>query len=257
MANQMNSALKSLQKIHNQLNNRGSLSPEMLKKNKIEKLRNEMINAKNRMHNSPNEYNRAEKAYYLESKGSDYYSTIQRDKYKKEANTQVNSWNKELLNSMFDSIKNSINYYNSQNYYVGNVDEVYKSYDTDLSDLTRKIYDTEQTKNINERLGQFYYNNTETVDWWTYYLKILYYGLIIVSLFIFIFKRQFRQIKMYIFFATILIMPYILDKYYAFIMGIFKHIKLDNIYFIFIVTMLSVIGILNFTSKLPFNTAYV
>ena len=107
MANQMNSALKSLQKIHNQLNNRGSLSPEMLKKNKIEKLRNEMINAKNRMHNSPNEYNRAEKAYFLESKGSDYYSTIQRDKYKKEANTQVNSWNKELLNSMFDSISNA------------------------------------------------------------------------------------------------------------------------------------------------------
>ena len=59
-------------------------------------------------------YNRAEKAYYLETKGSDYYSTIQRDKYKKEANTQVNSWNKELLNSMFDSIKNSIHYYESQ-----------------------------------------------------------------------------------------------------------------------------------------------
>ena len=30
-----------------------------------------------------------------------------------------------------------------------------------------------------------------------------------------------------------------------------------SIYFIFIVTMLSVIGILNFTSKLPFNTTYV
>ena len=55
MANQVNSALKSMQKIHNQLNNRGSLSPEILKKNKIEKLRNEMINAKNRMHNSPDE----------------------------------------------------------------------------------------------------------------------------------------------------------------------------------------------------------
>ena len=62
---------------------------------------------------------------------------------------------------------------------------------------------------------------------------------------------------MYIFFATILIMPYMLDKYYAFVMGIFKHIKLDNIYFIFIVTMLSVIGILNFTSKLPFNATYI
>jgi hypothetical protein len=251
MADQLNVAIQAMQKMQEKLN-KGSFSPEQIKQNKIEKLKKEKINAKNRMLNSPNEYNRAERAYYIEAKGSDYYSTIQRDKYKKEANMQVKSWNKELLNNMFDSIKNSIKYYNSQKYYVDNVDEVYKSYDTDLSDLNQKIYDTEQTKNINERLGQFYYNNTETVDWWTYYLKIVYYCLIVTSLFIFIFKKQFREIKMYVFFATILFMPYILDKYYAFIMRTFRHFKLDNVYLIFIVTMLFVIGILNFTSKLPF-----
>lgn len=252
MADQLNMVMQSMQKMQEKLN-KDSFSPEQIKKNKIEKLRKEKINAKNRMLNSPNEYNIAERAYYIEAKGSDYYSTIQRDKYKEEANIQVKSWNKELLNNMFNSIKNSIKYYNSQKYYVDNVDEVYKSYDTDLSDLNQKIYDTEQTKNINERLGQFYYNNTETVDWWTYYLKIVYYCLIVTSLFIFIFKKQFREIKMYVFFVTILFMPYILDKYYAFIMRTFRHFKLDNVYFIFITTMLFVISILNFTSKLPFR----
>lgn len=252
MADQLNIAIQSMQKMQEKLN-KGSFSPEQIKQNKIEKLKKEKINAKNRMLNSPNEYNIAEKAYYIEAKGSDYYSTIQTDKYKEEANIQVKSWNKELLNNMFNSIKNSIKYYNSQKYYVDNVDEVYKSYDTDLSDLNQKIYDTEQTKNINERLGQFYYNNTETVDWWTYYLKIVYYCLMVTSLFIFIFKKQFREIKMYVFFATILFMPYILDKYYAFIMRTFRHFKLDNVYFIFITTMLFVISILNFTSKLPFR----
>ena len=57
---------------------------------------------------------------------------------------------------------------------------------------------------------------------------------------------------MYVFFVTILIFPYLLNKYYTFVMGLFRHFKLDNFYFIFIVTVLSAIFVLNFTSKLPF-----
>ena len=66
-------------------------------------------------------------------------------------------------------------------------------------------------------------------------------------------KSQFRKIKMYVFFLTVLIMPYLLNKYYTFIMSTFKHFKLDNVYFIFILTIISLISLLNFVSKLPFN----
>ena len=257
MANQMGVALQSMQKLHARLNNRGGLTSHQIKQNKIDKLRTNMINAKNKMQNSPNEFDRAERAYLLEAKGSDYYSSIQRDKYKKEARIQVYSWNKEMINNMFTNITNSIKYYKSQQYYAGNVDKVYKSYNSDLDNLKKQIYDTDQANNINERLGQFYYNNTETVDWWTYILKVIYYVLIAISILTFIVKKQFRNAYIYVFLFTIILMPYALDKYYAFIMRTFKHIKLDNVYFIFIITMLSVIYILNYTSKLPFTSTYI
>ena len=111
---ELSNALQSMQKIHNQLDKRLSLTPDQIKKRKIQKLRNEMINAKNKVKNSPDELNRAERAYYLESQGSLYYSNIQRDKFKKEAQKQVDSWNRELINNTLDNITNSIHYYNSQ-----------------------------------------------------------------------------------------------------------------------------------------------
>ncbi len=249
----LRNALVSMQNIHNNLNNRGFLSQEQMKKRRIDKLRTDMINAQNKLQNSPEELKRAERAFYLETEGSTYYSNMQRDKFKKEAQGQVDTWNKELVNGMISTISNSIPYYKSQQTYSKNVDDVYKNYDSKLSDLKQKIYDTEQTKNINQRMGEFYYNNTEEVDWWTYYLKLLYYALFIISVLIFLFKSQFKKIKIYIFYLTILLMPYLLNKYYAFIMRTFRHFKLDNVYFIFIITMISVISILNFTSKLPFN----
>lgn len=250
---QLSSALQSMQKIHSQLNNKMSLNPEQLKAQKIQKLKDNMITAQNRMQNSPQEYEKAKKDYYTESKGSNYYSNIERKKYENEARTHVNNWNKDLVNNIFDSVTNSINFYNSQSYYKDNVNDVYKNYDSELSNIKRKIYDTEQIKNVNERMGQFYYNNTEFVSWWNYYLKVFYYFLIACSVFIFIYKKQFRKIKFYIFFATILMFPYLLNKYYGFIMRTFRHFKLDNVYFIFVITMVSVISLLTFISKVPFN----
>ena len=250
---ELRNAFQSMQNIHNQLNNRMSLTPDQIKQRNIQRLRDDMITAQNKVQNSPEELKRAQRAYYLEAKGSDYYSNFQRGKYKTEAQSHVNTWNKEMINNLFTNITNSIYYYNSQENYVKNVDDVYKNYDSKLSDLEKKIYDTENIKNVNERLGQFYYNNTQDVDWLSYYLKIMYYGLIIVSVVIFMVKSQFRKIKMYVFFLTVLLMPYLLNKYYTFIMGTFKHFKLDNVYFIFILTIISLISLLNFASTLPFN----
>ena len=108
------------------------------------------------------------------------------------------------------------------------------------------------SKNVNERLGQFYNNNTESVNWWNYYLKVIYYILISISILLFIFRQQYKKIKMYVFFVTILLLPYLFDRYYAFIMRTFRHFKLDNIYFIFTISVITIIFTLNYVSKLPF-----
>ena len=245
-------AFASMQNIHNKLNSRSSLTPEQIKENKIKELKDNMINAKNRVENSPGELEKAEKDYYLAAHGSTYYSTIKRNRYEKEAQRQVSAWNKELINPSMDSIENSIHFYNSQRNYAKNVEDVYNNYSNKLNEVKRKIYNTENEKNVNERMGQFYFDNTESVESFNYYLKILYYILIGISVFLFIFKKQYKNFKMYVFFVTILIFPYLLNKYYTFVMGLFRHFKLDNFYFIFLVTVLSAISVLNFTSKLPF-----
>ena len=250
---QLSSALQTMQKLNNQLDTKMSLSSEQLKEQKVQNLKDEMIKAQNRMQNSPQEYEKAKKDYYTELKGSNYYSNMERKKYENEARTHVSNWNKDLVDKIYDSITNSINFYNTQSYYKNNVDDVYKNYDSELSDIKKKIYDTEQVKNVNERMGQFYNNNTEFVSWWNYYLKVFYYFLIASSIFIFIYKKQFRKIKFYLFFVVILMFPYLLNKYYNFIMRTFRHFKLDNVYFIFAITMMSAISFLTFISKFPFN----
>ena len=154
---------------------------------------------------------------------------------------------------MFESLTNSLKYFNSQNYYTNNVKNVYDSYNNDLTKLKKDIYNTKQTKNVNERLGEYYYKNTTIINWWLYYLKSFYYILIACSLFIFIYKKQFRNIKIYLFYLTILLLPYLLDYYYAFIMRTFKHFKLDNVYFIFFVSFISIVFTLNKVSKIPFS----
>ena len=152
MANyELSNALQSMQKIHNQLNNKMSLTPEQLKKRRIEKLRDEMINAKNKVKNSPNELDRAERSYYLESQGSLYYSNFQRDKFKKEAQKQVDSWNRELINNTLDNITNSIHYYNSQDNYSKNVDDVYKNYDTKKEAMIDE-YKLKKNKKFREKI---------------------------------------------------------------------------------------------------------
>ena len=81
MANyQLNDAMQSMQKIHNQLNNRMSLTPTQLKQQKIQELRDNYINAQNKVQHSPEELDQAERAYYLESQGSDYYSNMKKKK---------------------------------------------------------------------------------------------------------------------------------------------------------------------------------
>ena len=210
-----------------------------------------MIKAKNKCKNR--KISKAEKDYYIEAKGSNYYSNIQRKKFENEANNHVINWNNDLISKIMDNIENSILFYNSQNYYKENVDDVYKNYDNELSTIKKKIYDTEQVKNVNERMGQFYNNNTESVTWLNYYLKVIYYFLIASSIFIFVYKKQFRKIKFYLFYVTILLFPYFLNKYYNFIMRTFRHFKLDNVYFIFAITMMSTISFLTFISKFPFN----
>lgn len=245
-------AISQLKQFKKDMDSNG-LTKEEIRQNKIRRLRNDMINAQNKVQNAPVEFENAQKQYYTESRGDAYYSNMQRSKFENEANRQVNLWNSQYINNLFDSISRAIPYYKSQMLYKNNVDEVYDTYNNKIKDLKKEIEKTEQVKNINHRLGEFYYNNTEIVDWWKYYLRIIYYILLVFSVVIFITKSQYKKIRMHLFFVTMFIFPFILEKYYNAIMRTFRHFKLDNIYFIFLLTIFTIIGILSFVSQFPFR----
>ena len=75
------------------------------------------------------------------------------------------------------------------------MDDVYNNYSNELNDIKQKIYNTENEKNVNERMGQFYFENTGYVEGFNYYLKIFYYILITISIFLFFYKQQYKKIK--------------------------------------------------------------
>ena len=57
---ELRNAFQSMQNIHNQLNNKMSLTPDQIKERNIQRLRDDMITAQNKVQNSPGELERAQ-----------------------------------------------------------------------------------------------------------------------------------------------------------------------------------------------------
>ena len=129
-------AISQLKQFKKDMDSNG-LTKEEIRQNKIRRLRNDMINAQNKVQNAPVELENAEKQYYTESRGDAYYSNMQRSKFENEANRQVNLWNSQYVNNLFDSITRAIPYYKSQMLYKNNVDEVYDTYNDKINDLKK------------------------------------------------------------------------------------------------------------------------
>ena len=223
------------------------------KQKKIDRLRTDFNNARNRLQNAPAEIEQTKKAYYIEWKGADYYNNEMESEYKKEATKEVNDWNKTLINPLIDKMNNKVVYYTSQSYYENNVKDLYNYQEDMLRDLKQKVEDTTSKKYTNDRLAYYYDYNSGVVNSFNNGMFYIYWTLTTISIFLFLYKKQFNNASYYPFILLILATPFLLHKSYELVFSNLKHAKVNNLFFIYFVLIISLFFIFNFLSKLPFS----
>ena len=244
---------KQINSMITNMNNINVCDAACQKQKKIDRLRTDFNNARNRLQNAPAEIEQTKKAYYIEWKGADYYNNEMESEYKKEATKEVNDWNKTLINPLIDKMNNKVVYYTSQSYYENNVKDLYNYQEDMLRDLKQKVEDTTSKKYTNDRLAYYYDYNSGVVNSFNNGMFYIYWTLTTISIFLFLYKKQFNNASYYPFILLILATPFLLHKSYELVFSNLKHAKVNNLFFIYFVLIISLFFIFNFLSKLPFS----
>ena len=244
---------KQINSMITNMNNINVCDAACQKQKKIDRLRTDFNNARNRLQNAPAEIEQTKKAYYTEWKGADYYNNEMESEYKKEAQKEVDDWNNTLINPLIDKMNNKVVYYTSQSYYENNVKDLYNYQEDMLRDLKQKVEDTTSKKYTNDRLAYYYDYNSGVVNSFNNGMFYIYWTLTTISIFLFLYKKQFNNASYYPFILLILATPFLLHKSYELVFSNLKHAKVNNLFFIYFVLIISLFFIFNFLSKLPFS----
>ena len=247
--------LSQLNNMINNMNNVNICDAACQKQKKVNRLRVQYNNAKNKLSNAPAEIEATRKAYYLEDpkKGAAYYTQYMESKYKKDAQEEVNDWNKELINPLISQINDKISYYTSQKYYQNNVKELYDYHQDNLDNLKQKVENTNAKKYTNDRLAYYYDYNTGIVNGFNNVMFYLYWILVGIAVLLFLYKKQFYDASYYPFIILILVTPFAMHKIYELAFSNIKHAKVNNLFFIYFVIIISLFFVFNFLSNLPFR----
>ncbi len=246
------SQLNQLNNMINNMNNVNICDAECQKKKKIDRLRTQYNNAKNRLNNAPAEIEATRKAYFIEDKGTQYYTQYMETEYKKEAQKEVNDWNKTLINPLIKQIKDKLSYYRSQNYYQNNIRDYYNYKNDMLRDLKQKVENTNAKKYTNDRLAYYYDYNSSVVNSFNNVMFYLYWTLAAIAIFLFIYKKQYYDASYYPFIILIIVTPFLMHKFYELAFSNIKHAKINNLFFIYFIIIITLFFTFNFLSKLPF-----
>ncbi len=245
--------LNGMSQLVDKMNAEGVCNSACQKRKKLERLKNDYMKAKNKLHNAQPEFDLAEKRYITEKNGASYYqSNIQEAKFKKEAEAEVKGWD-EIVLPILNKLETQIAFYKSQHMYKNNVDYLYDSYNKDLTQLYDNIEKTRGKNNVNDRLAQFYNNRSETIKSVITYLKYIYWTLFIIIIGIMIYKKLYRDFTYYPYVLLLAVAPFSLSWFYVFIMSRFRYFVIDNIYLIFLTTVVAVFFLFNMVSNMPFK----
>jgi cellulose synthase/poly-beta-1,6-N-acetylglucosamine synthase-like glycosyltransferase len=245
--------LAGMSQLVDKMNAEGVCNSACQKRKKLERLKNDYMKAKNKLHNAQPEFDLAEKLYITEKNGASYYqSNIQEAKFKQEAEAEVKGWD-EIVLPILDKLESQIGYYKTQYIYKSNVEYLYDSYNKDLNQLYDNIEKTRGKNNVNDRLAQFYNDRSESIKTVIKYLKYVYWALFIIIIGVLIYKKLYNDFTYYPYILILAVAPFTLSWFYVFIMSRFRYFVIDNIYLIFLTTVIAVFFLFNIVSNIPFK----
>lgn len=125
-------------------------------------------------------------------------SNYENKKRNLEASEKADAVVKELIDEfekMAIAINDNIEYYNTLLNYQTNMDDLTKHYYTTIDKDKEQIEAIESKKAISQRMTTYYRKKTESVSWYNYYLKYLYWIVVIIvgGLFLYLFFGKLKN----------------------------------------------------------------
>lgn len=207
-------------------------------------------------HNINNRFNMAEKKYHVVWNKQPQYTALLRKRYLKEAKEITKKWT-NLFNNKFGDIQDLIKFYNSQFNYIPQMNDMEKIYKEKNEHLYSKIEKDLNKSNVAKRLTNYYDNLTNVQQFVNSYLKYIYWGVLIITIVFFIFKRQFTNVYAYPFLLFCLVFPLLfLNRFVSFIYNNMNHVQIDALYITLVLAVIIMISVIFTLSNYVFKNSY-
>lgn len=209
------------------------------------------LKAKNNLIRAPGELKTAEKDYFIKTGQKINYDNLQEsralDSMHKYMQTIEANFNKKI-----DRISSLKSYLESQKYFQHNIVDSYDTYKYRLGKYEKEVNSTTNQSNIDNRMANFYNDKSKSLAYWSNgFLFYIYIILVIISILLFVLKKNYRNLKMYPFLLCVIILPFFIHDIYEIILEMTRHIKMDNTYFVFTLFSLFLIYTLYLTANIP------
>ena len=137
-------------------------------------LQKKYLAAKDNLQDAPKDLNNAEKNYFTFVNGKVWYNKFQQQKNSEIARLEAHKLNSEFMKK-HDDLKKDIQYFDSQNAYIKNMDTLLKKYRDSNKQLKKKVDDNAKNVQTSSRLSFYYEDDIETINDWTSVLTFIYW----------------------------------------------------------------------------------
>jgi hypothetical protein len=220
-----------------QINGQLQCGPECQKLQKSERLRELYQQAMINVENAPNKLINAEKNYYVETQGLDYYNDIMTEKYVIDVQSDSDNRIKEHKGKILDLKSTSANYSNSVKYHE-RMEEFLIKLTEEGDELKKKIEKLKATTLTNDRKTYYEDQQITSVSSWIKIINYLYWIVFIVlCVKLFVVNKNFEKSTFVLLFLLaitpkflipliILVLKFIYEK----LIGLINFFKIKDAY---------------------------
>ena len=244
--------INDLNTLLSELENNNFCDTACQKRNHIDTREKELRNAITQYNERTNKIKKAERNYFNALKGASEYNDYLKKRHDNQADNILAQKTKEK-DKILNEIEKKNNYLNSQKIYNTHIGVISSNYDDKKQKLNKELKDTINDKNISNRLAFFYsekmnyLSNINTIFFYVYFIVLAMIAVIAI------YKKQYGSLKLLAYIVFLIITPFLLDDYYYFILKLFKHTVVDNIYIILFIFFIILTCLLNWFANFVFK----
>lgn len=199
--------IDSLVKAANESLNCGA---DCMKERREKELQKKYLAAKEKVEDAPSDFKQAEESYFTFVNGKVWYNNFLNQKNTEVARIDAHKLNQEFLKK-HDDLKKDIQYYESQNAYMKNMNTLLTNLRDQNSDLKKETDKNKKTVQTSSRLSFYYDDDIETINDWISVFNFIYWVIFSAIIIKFlVLDLKFKDLRLWAYIAFFAIFPYII-----------------------------------------------